>query len=287
MAERKKAIMYLVITAVLWSTGGLLIKLVEWNPVAIAGARSGISAMVMMIYLRKPIQLRGIGRMQLLGAISYAALVILFVTANKLTTSANAILLQFTAPIWVALFSGWILKEEIRKSDWAAVIAVVCGMAVFFAGDLRTGNMLGNFIAVLSGVAMAGVVIFLKLQDKCSPLEMTLLGNLVTFAIALPFYFLSVPSMSSVVGLVTMGVFQLGIAYIFYTMAIQHVSAIEAILIPIIEPLLNPVWVFLVARESPGGYALVGGTIVIGAVVLRGVYQQRKQRLLVRQHSTV
>lgn len=166
---------------------------------AIAGARSGIATVVMFCYLRKP-NVR-IKKAMLFGSCSYATLLILFVTANKLTTSANAILLQFTAPIWVALFSRWFLKERIRKSDWAAIAAVM-----------------------------------------------------------------------------------LGISYILYTTAIPHVSAIEAILIPILEPLLNPIWVFWIKNEVPGHYAFWGGTIVILSIITRGIYQTRKDRFSLHQN---
>ncbi len=274
--DRKKAIIYLVITAVLWSIGGLFIKLIDWNPMAIAGARSGIGAAVMLIYLREPV-IKPLGKLKKLGACAYASLLILFVTANKLTTSANAILLQFTAPIWVALFSRWFLKEKIRKSDYVAIIVVMFGMVLFFIGDLQSGNLLGNFVGVLSGIAMAAFIILLKLQADDSPIEITLVGNIITFVIGFPFFFLSVPSINSVSGLLILGVFQLGIPYILYTTSIKHVSAVEAVLIPFIEPLLNPVWVFLVTSESPSGYGFLGGSIVVIALITRGVYQQRKK----------
>lgn len=274
--NRKKAVVFLVVTAFLWSIGGLFIKLVDWNPIAIAGARSGIGAVIMLLYLKKPLRSLKLGKIKLLGACSYASLLILFVTANKLTTSANAILLQFTAPIWVALFSGWFLKEKPTKSDWITIIIVLFGMTLFFIGDLKSGNIAGNFVALLSGIAMAGVIIFLKLQDESSPVEMTLIGNIFTFIIGLPFFFLSVPSLKSISGLLILGIFQLGIPYILYATAIKHVSAIEAILIPVIEPLLNPVWVFLFTKESPGIYTFIGGMIVIIAIITRGLYQQRK-----------
>lgn len=278
--NRKKAIQYMIIAAVLWSIGGLFIKLVDWNPMAIAGARSGIAAIIMLLYLKKPdIRLHLNESATLFGAFFYAALLILFVTANKLTTSANAILLQFTAPIWVALFSGWLLKEKVRKSDWAAIVAVMIGMFLFFLGDLQTSQSMGNFVAVLSGIAMAGMIIFLKLQKDGSPVKVTFLGNILTLMICLPFFFLSTPSWSSIFALLILGIFQLGISYIFYVVAIRHVSAIEAILIPVIEPLLNPVWVFWATGEMPGSYALLGGMIVLLAIIARGVYQSKKERL--------
>lgn len=275
--NRKKAIKYMILASILWSIGGLFIKLVDWNPLAIAGTRSGIAAIVMLCYLRKP-KLH-IEKNLLLGAGSYSALLMLFVTANKLTTSANAILLQFTAPIWVALFSRWFLKEKIRISDWVTIIVVLSGMYLFFIGDLQAGHMAGNMVAIFSGIAMAGMIIFLKLQKEGSPVEVTLLGNIFTFIITIPFFFLSVPSWRSIFALLILGIFQLGISYILYTAAIPHVSAIEAILIPILEPLLNPLWVFFVTKEIPGHQALWGGIIVILAIIIRGIYQERKVKL--------
>jgi drug/metabolite transporter (DMT)-like permease len=284
---RKRAILYLIITAVLWSTGGLFIKLVDLSPLAIAGARSGIAAVVMLLYMSvrhmqgKSSPADGkfkihLDKINILGACSYASLLIMFVSANKLTTSANAILLQFTAPIWAALFSGWFLKEKVQKSDWLSIAAVMAGMVLFFMGDMEKGNMAGNFIAVLSGIAMAGVVLFLKLQRTGSPVEITLLGNIITFAVGLPFLFQGLPGLKGILALIVLGVFQLGISYILYTASVKHVSAVEAILIPVLEPILNPVWVFLAAGESPGIYAVIGGFIVIGAIISRSLYGQKE-----------
>jgi drug/metabolite transporter (DMT)-like permease len=265
--HRKKAILYLITASILWSIGGLFIKLVNWNPMAIAGARSGIAAIVMLLYLKKPV-IR-LGKTKLLGACTYSSLLIFFVTANKLTTSANAILLQFTAPIWVVLFSKFFLNEKIKKHDLSTIVFVMLGMILFFIGDLRSGTFTGNFIAILSGISMAGMVIFLKLLDDDSPVEMTFLGNIITFIIAIPFFFHSVPNLNSILCLLILGIFQLGISYIFYTLAIKHVSPIEAILIPVLEPLLNPVWVFLFTGESPGTCAFIGGAIVLIAISTR------------------
>ncbi|AQR94799.1 DMT family transporter [Clostridium saccharoperbutylacetonicum] len=264
---RKKAILYLITASILWSIGGLFIKLVNWNPMAIAGARSGIAAIVMFLYLKKPII--HLGKTKLLGACTYSSLLIFFVTANKLTTSANAILLQFTAPIWVVLFLKIFLKEKIKKSDLAVIVFVMLGMTLFFIGDLGQGTIVGNFIAILSGISMAGVVIFLKLIKDGSPVEMTFLGNIITFIIAIPFFFQSVPSLNSILGILILGIFQLGVSYIFYTLAVKYVSPIEAILIPVLEPLLNPFWVFLFTGEIPGTYAFIGGLIVLTAISVR------------------
>lgn len=271
--HRKKAILYLITASLLWSIGGLFIKLIDWNPMAIAGARSGIAAIVMLLYLKKTVT--HLGKTKLLGACTYASLLIFFVTANKLTTSANAILLQFTAPIWVLLFSKFFLNEKIKNHDIVTIVFVMFGMFLFFFGDLKSGNRIGNFIAILSGVSMAGMVIFLKLLHDDSPVEMTFLGNIITFIIALPFFFLSVPSLNSILSLLILGIFQLGISYIFYVLAIKYVSPIEAILIPVLEPLLNPVWVFLFTGETPGIYAFIGGAIVIIVIITRELYSKK------------
>lgn len=275
---RKTAIIYLVIASILWSTGGLFIKLVDLNPLAIAGARSGIAAIIMQIYLRKPV--KNCSKTKLLGACTYASLLILFVIANKLTTSANAILLQFTAPIWVVLFSNFFLKEKIMKYDLITIFFVMLGMILFFMDNLKSGSNIGNFIAILSGISMAGMVLFLKRLNNDSPVEMTLVGNIITFIITLPFLFQSMPSLISIIGLLILGIFQLGISYIFYTLAIKDVSALEAILIPVLEPLLNPVWVFIFTKEAPGIYALIGGTIVVIVIIARELYAQKQHNTL-------
>lgn len=288
--SRSKAIVMLLLASVLWSTGGLLIKLVDWNPVAIAGTRSGISALFMLFYLlvkhnRKNAKASvkakfkiKITKIKIIGAFIYASTVILFVVANKMTEAANVILLQYTAPIWVALFSGVILKEKVRKVDWVSVAFVMGGMGLFFIGDISQGQMLGNILAIFSGVALAGVIFTLKLQEEGTAVEMTFLGNLVTFIIGIPFMMLSVPSSMSILGLILLGVFQLGLSYIFFAEAVSNVTALEAILIPVVEPLLNPVWVFLFDGEMPVSTAIVGGIVVVMAVVLRSVYVVQNEK---------
>jgi len=263
-----KAILFLVVASILWSTGGLLIKLVDWNPVAIAGMRSGISALFMMLYLRKSVQFQ---KEKVIGAAFYSATVILFVVANKMTTAANVILLQYSAPIWVALMSGWILKEKVRLTDWATIGVVMGGMVLFFVGDLQVGQMFGNALAVLSGIMLAGTIISLKMVKTGEPVEIPLIGNVLTLLVAIPFIIGPAPDMKSIIGLILLGVFQLGISYILFSEASKHVSAVEAILIPVIEPLLNPIWVFIFAGEKPGPFALVGGFVVVGAVVARSL----------------
>jgi drug/metabolite transporter (DMT)-like permease len=264
---KQRAIVYLVITALLWSTGGLLIKLVVWNPIAIAATRSAIAALVMLAFRRN--MSFNWGFAQIGGAVCYAGTVILFVAATKLTTAANAILLQYTAPVYVALFSYWLLKERITRPDVVSILAAFGGMVLFFFDDLSTGRFWGNIIGILSGIAFAGTALFLRKQKDHSPLESVFLGNLLTCLIGLPFIVRPWPDTTGLLGLILLGVFQLGFSYILYAEAIKHVTALEGILIPILEPILNPVWVFLIIGETPGHWAIVGGIIVLTSVTLR------------------
>jgi len=268
-SERTRAIVLLVITAVLWSLGGVLIKSIQWNPVAIAGMRSAIAAITLLIVIKKPKITWSFP--QIGAALAYSGTVILFVMANKTTTAANAILLQYTAPIYVALFGAWFLKEKTKIFDWVIIFIVLGGMALFFVGNISTSGILGNILAAASGVCFGFLAIFMRMQKDGSPLESVLLGNILTALIGIPFMFSSSLNTEGWVMLLIMGVVQLGIPYVLYSMAIKHVTALEVILIPIIEPLLNPVWVFFLIGEAPGPWAIVGGIIVVTAVTLRCV----------------
>jgi drug/metabolite transporter (DMT)-like permease len=234
---------------------------------AIAGTRSIIAAMVMLAFRRN--MKFDLSFAQLGGAVCYAATVILFVAANKWTTAANAILLQYTAPIYVAMLSYWFLGERITKLDLAAIAATLGGMVLFFMDVLTKGGLLGNIVAIVSGVAFAGTVLFLRKQKDSSPLASVFLGNLLTFLAGFPFLFRAMPDAVGWTGLILLGVFQLGCSYILYAEAIKHVTAFEAILIPILEPVLNPVWVFLLLGEKPGQWAIAGGFIVLISVTAR------------------
>jgi len=267
--ERSKAIGFLVVTAVLWSSGGLLIKWISWNPIAIAGMRSVVAALVLLVALRRPNLTWSSA--QIGGAIAYAVTVTLFVLANKLTTAANAILLQYTSPIYVALFGAWFLGERATRLDWTTIFVVIGGMALFFLDDLTIGGFWGNVCAISSGVTFACFVLFMRKQKNDSPLESVFLGNILTALIGFPFMFEAMPSASSWVGLMLSGVLQLGLSHVLYSAAIKHVTALEAILISVIEPILNPLWVLLIMGEAPGPWAFLGGFIVLVSVTIRYV----------------
>jgi len=265
--SRTKAVIYLVVTSVLWSLGGLLIKLVDWKPMAIAAGRSAISALVILAYVKKPKFTWC--KDQLLAAFFYFGTVTLFVTANKLTTAANAILLQYGAPIYVAIFAPMILKEKTKAVDWIAISFALFGMVLFFFDELKIESVVGILVAIASGVSFALYIIFMRKQKDASPIESTLLGNILTALVGFVFIFNQSFELRNVLGIVLLGTVQLGFSYILYSIAIKYVEALEAILIPVIEPILNPIWVFLAYGERPGRWALLGGTIVLLSVTLR------------------
>ncbi len=267
---RSKAIAYLLLTALLWSTSGVLIKIVDWNPFGIAGVRSAIAAVVMLAVIRRPHWTWS--RAQILGACSYAASVTLFVLAMKWTTAANAILLQYTAPVYVAVLGPWLLGERASFWDWIAIAVTLVGMSLFFMDALTATGFWGNVAALVSGVFFAGLILSLRYQKAGSPLESGLLGNVFVATLAVPSLALSPPPADSWLPLVLLGVFQLGIAHLLYATALRSVAAIEAAIIPMIEPILSPLWVFLAIGERPGPFALIGGSLVLGTVAIRGIF---------------
>ena len=275
MNSKSTAIIFLLCTAILWSTGGFLIKFIEWHPIAIAGGRSIIAALIMWVYVKKPKFTWS--NIQIMGAVAYAFTVILFVIANKLTTAANTILLQYTGPIYVALFSYWFLKEKITSIDWITILTVILGMTLFFIEKLSPDGILGNFIAILAGIAFAWLALCLRKQKDGSPLESLILGNILTAIIGLPFIIdTGIPSQQSMIALFVLGIFQLGLPYILYSKAVKYVSALDAVLIPVLEPILNPLWVFLLLEESIGMWPMIGGAIIIVAITTRSILYKTK-----------
>jgi len=266
--ERPRALVMLLLAAFLWSLGGVLIKVVHWHPMAIAGMRSAIAAVLIRVVFREMTFTWSFD--QVGGAVAYALTVLSFVVANKMTTAANVILLQYTAPIHAALFGAWFLRERATRLDWATILFALAGMALFFLDRLTTAGFWGNIVALGSGLSYGWLALFLRRQKSGSPMESVFLGNVLAALAGLPFMFGSVPGTSDWIGLLLLGVVQLGLPYILFAIAIRHVSAVEALLIPMIEPVLNPLWAFLFLAEVPGRMSLLGGLIILGSVIARG-----------------
>jgi drug/metabolite transporter (DMT)-like permease len=269
MAARPHAVVLLVLCAVLWSTGGLLIKWIPWPAFATAGLRSAIAAAVLLLALREwP---RRWSWWLVSGALAGAISMLGFVIATKLTTAANAIFLVYTAPLYVALLSAWVLGEPLRGADWLTLLLAVLGMGCFCAEQLTSEGWMGNLCALGSGLAMAWLVVCLRKHAATSPLTILLLANVLVAVAGVPFMSAARPDPVSWGILLVAGVVQLGVPTVLYGKAIPHVRAIEAALIPVIEPVLNPVWVWLLVGEVPSGWTLLGGAIVLGAVTARGL----------------
>lgn len=263
---RYRAIIMQLSAAILWSFGGLLIKLVDLNPIAIAGIRSFIASLVIIVFLKK--SALKLTWNKALGAISYTSLVILFISATKATTAANAILLQYTSPIYIAIFGGWLLNEKAKLREWITILFVIGGMVLFFMDDIAGGSMKGNVLAVLSGVALGFNTIFMRREKDADPLENVFWGGVLTVLVSIPFIFEKAPSPKGWIGLILLGIFQLGLSYVLYARAIKKITALESTFISLVEPLLNPLWVFLTVGELPGKLSVVGGLIVLASVTV-------------------
>jgi drug/metabolite transporter (DMT)-like permease len=268
----------------LWSTGGLFIKWVNLDALGITMWRSlfalGTAFVVMRPGLRAPWREDGI---TWAIALSYAATLLMFVSATRLTTAANAIFLQYTAPIYLIVTGRVFLHERASRLDLLAVAAAFGGMGLFFLGKLETDDVAGNALALASGVALAAMFTLFR-SPRCTaetrPRSMVL-GNGILVAGLLaanlargsagPF----TPGAGDVAGLAFLGIVQIGLAYAIFGFGIARVGALEASLIGMLEPVLNPIWVFLALGETPGWWAVVGGGVIIAAVTVRTVLTER------------
>ncbi len=271
MSPRSRAILALVFSIVISSTSGLLIKVSDWDAMALNGARSLIAAVVVWAYLRRPNFTWS--RAQVGGAIFFALQTITFVQATKWTTAANAVFLQFAAPIWVALFSIWLLGERPSRREWATILVVGLGMLLFFGGNLTPTGLRGNLLAIFSGICTALALIAMRAQKEGSPTETILLGNLIAGFVGLPFILFGDPPVNArEIGIILyLGIFQLGLAYLIVSLVIKKLSAVETILIQTLAPILLPIWVYLGLGEKPSPSALAGAAIILTAVTLNAI----------------
>jgi drug/metabolite transporter (DMT)-like permease len=264
-----KHVVLLLASAILWSLGGVLIKSIDWTPMAIAGARSLIAALI--IGLLVPGVVRKISWQSVPGALAYSATVILFVVATKQTTAANAIFLQYTAPIYIAIISPWLLHERTKWQDWLLILIALAGVALFFLDQLSLQGLSGVIAALGSGIAFAFLAVFMRRQREGSPEAIVFLGNGVTLLFALPWMFPVMRIQQNGPWLLLLGSIQLAIPYLFYSQAIRHVRALDASIISIIEPILNPIWVMLATNEHPSLWSIVGGSVVLATSLTRSL----------------
>ncbi|HET6777731.1 MAG TPA: DMT family transporter [Gemmatimonadales bacterium] len=289
MSSISRARLQLIGAALLFSTGGAAIKAAAFTGWQIASFRSGFAALALLLVVaayrrdlpRAPSQL---ARPALVGC-AYAACLTLFVLANRLTTAANTIFLQSTAPLYVLVLAPWLLKEHVRRQDIGFMVVVALGLMLFFVGvDQPLASApepeRGNLLAVISGFFWALTVCGLRWltarPGRGSPLAAVTLGNFTAFLVTLPLALpLGVHSLAEWSMLVYLGVFQIALAYVLVTQAIPHVPALEASMILLIEPALNPLWAWLVQGEVPGIWAIVGGVMILGATTAKSWAERR------------
>lgn len=275
-ATERRGVLFVFLAAVLYSIGGLCIKVIPWNGMSINSARNIISVLVVGSYLllihHKPRWNRWIA----LGAISVCGTNVLFSLANKLTTAANTIVLQFTAPIFVILLAAVFWRKKPGKLDLAACALVLLGVLCFFVDSLEMGGMLGNVLALLSGLSYAGVFLLNDLPDS-DPISSVFWGDALSVILGFPFLLQETEfTPIAITSVVILGAFQVGLAYILMCIGLRTTPAVTASLISGIEPVLNPLLVALFYQEPVGNMALVGAVIVIVSVVGYNVLRSRK-----------
>ncbi|HXI13523.1 MAG TPA: DMT family transporter [Thermoanaerobaculia bacterium] len=254
--------------ALLWSTGGIGIKAVVEGPLVVTFYRSLFAAVVLFLLLRPKVVKLTVPFA--IATVSYGACLTTFVIATKLTTAANAIFLQSSGVIWVLLLSPLFLGERFRMRDGIAVVVAICGMALFFVGELEPKNQLGNATAALSSVFFAMLIMSLRRERGASAEAAICYGNLLLALALLPFVASNLRlAPVSIPILLGLGVVQIGAAYVLFVRGLSHVTATEASLIGMIEPIANPLWVFLFLGERPRTIALLGGAIVLAAIAWR------------------
>ena len=278
MTQQQKGTFCIFLAAVLYSIGGLCIKVIPWGGMAINGGRTAIALVVIGIYLlviRHPLRMN---RWVLLGALCVCGTNILFCLANKMTTAANTIVLQFTAPIFVLLFAIVLFRKRPRRLDLVTCGVVFGGILFFFVDSLSLGGGLGNVLALLSGVSYAGVFLLNDMPD-CDPISSVFWGDVISAVAGLPFIVQETDfTATALTSLLVLGVFQVACAYILMCIGLKSTPAVTASLVSGIEPVLNPILVAVFYHETMGPFALIGAVIVVGAVVIYNVLRARLDR---------
>ncbi len=275
--------MLLLAAALLFSTGGAAIKATSFSNWQVAGFRSAVAAVV--LFAAVPSARRSWNWRVAPVGVAYAATLILFVAATKLTTAANAIFLQSTAPIYLILLGPWLLKEPVRRADLIFLGAVAAGMSLFFIGSERAlatapDPARGNQIGALSGIAWALTVGGLRWLGKheggASSMPTVIVGNVLAFVACAPMAFpVRGASLADAAVIAYLGIVQVGLAYLCLTQAVRHVPAFEASTLLLAEPALNPVWAWIVHAERPSTWGLGGGALILAATFLNTWYRTR------------
>lgn len=265
MNERRKGFLYIVLAALLWSTGGIGIKGVADPALKVTFYRSVFAAVTLFVLFRRDIRVRWSPAF-VAALVCYGTCLTTFVVATKWTTAANAIFLQYAGVVWVLLLSPLVLKEPMRRRDVIAIVVAMAGMALFFVGKFEARGMAGNAMALVSSVFFAGLILALRREHHASRAAVTW-GNVFIAAAMLPFVAGDLAlTPKSFGGLLFLGVFQIGFAYAAFVKGLQHVTATEASLTGMLEPVANPIWVLLFLGERPSWFAVAGAAVVLAAI---------------------
>jgi len=269
----------MVAASVFWSLGGVCIKFIPWTAMSIISSRAMLAALTFAIF-RKGFKIN-LTKSNCLAAVCLSGTTIMFVFANQLTTAAAAIVLQFTSPVFVLLLQFVFYKRRPRFGEVLAVAFTLIGMVLFFADELSEGNRLGNVLAIGSGLAFAGVVVFNKRPDA-EPEHSIMLGFYINAVIWSPFLFMDPGITATLLPwslIILMGIVQVGLAYVFFSIGIQRTPALLVCLITALEPILNPLWVALATPERPGRFALLGGAVIILTIIVFNIWVEKSGAL--------
>ncbi len=266
--EKKQSIsgpILITLAALLWSTAGLLIKYVPWHPLAITSTRSFLATLIFLVAYRQRL-FRKPNRLTWISGIAVILTQTGFVIANKLTTATNAIMLQYVSPLFIVLLGALFFHYRPARREVVTLLIAIFGIVLFFFDDISPGNQIGNLLALFTGLTFS-IVILLNSRSECDTPVALFIGQFGTFLLGLPFVFTVRDwDVLPVVSIFLLGIFQLGLAYLCFSAGIKKTKPLNANLLAMIEPIMNPVWVFLFLGEKPGLPALTGAVIVIAAV---------------------
>jgi len=272
----RKGPLCLVAASLFWSLGGVCIKFIPWSAMSIIGLRATLAILVFAVF-RRNFKVK-LTKGNIISAICLSGTTITFVFANQLTTAAAAILLQFTSPAFILLYQFIFYRRKPKFSELLAVIFTLGGMLLFFGDDLGDGYLLGNLIAIGSGLFFAGVFVCNKRPDA-DPEQSIMLGFYINTIMFIPFVFFDRRISADPLAwgfIVLLGIVQVGLAYALFSIGIKRTPALLACLITALEPVLNPLWVALATPERPGRFALAGGAVIVITIVIYNVWVERR-----------
>lgn len=268
----------MLVCATLWSIAGILMKLLPWAGFTVAGMRGLVAGITIAVYMAIKRYRFIINKKTLLAGIISALLYTCFAVSNKMTTAANAIVLQFTSPVFILVFSSLLFKTKFKRADILVVLFTLIGITLTFMDKLEGGYIAGNFVAIAAGMFMAGMYICVGELETEQRYSGIVLGQFFTFLIGLPSILTSKPefTLTATASILTLGVFQLGISYILYIKSSKYCPPLACCLLGAVEPLLNPVWVMIFDGETPGILAFIGGITVIISVTIWCIFGKDK-----------